>query len=156
QNGEVTFVADLSDQRTELRNLLVIQASCRLVEQQQRGSRGERPGDLDPLERAERQARSLALGDVAERQLLERLPCLRLAPPVRERPPARVRADEHILDDRHRREESDVLERARDPEANDPEGRSASEVLAVEDDAALVRLVQTRDQVEERRLAGAV
>ena len=54
------------------------------------------------------------------------------------------------------REEHDVLERARDAEPDDRCARLAQEVLAVEDDAAGVRLVEARDDVERRRLAGAV
>ena len=42
------------------------------------------------------------------------------------------------------------------PRRTIPVRRRAQQALAVEDDLALVRLVEPRDQVEERRLAGAV
>jgi hypothetical protein len=67
-----------------------------------------------------------------------------------------VPADEHVLEHGHRREELDVLERARDPAPDDAVRRRAQQALAVEGDLALVRLVQARDQVEERRLPGPV
>src|SRR5205085_7182654 len=50
----------------------------------------------------------------------------------------------------------DVLERPRDPLADDPMRRGAEQALAVERDLARVRPVEPGDQVEERRLAGAV
>ena len=74
----------------------------------------------------------------------------------RSRPRRACAADEHVLEHGHRAEQLDVLERARDPAPDDPVRRRAQQALAVEDDLALVRLVQPRDQVEERRLAGAV
>ena len=68
----------------------------------------------------------------------------------------RVRADEHVLEHGHRREELDVLERARDAELDDAARRRVQERLAVEDDVARVEPVEPRDHVERRRLAGAV
>jgi hypothetical protein len=65
-------------------------------------------------------------------------------------------ADEHVLVHGHGREELDVLERARDSPPDDTVRRRAQQALAVEGDLSGVRPVEPRDQVEERRLAGAV
>ena len=72
-------------------------------------------------------------------------------------PATRVRAHEHVLEHGHRPEELDVLERARDPLA----ARSGAPARRRSDspsklDLARVRLVEPRDDVERRRLAGAV
>ena len=87
---------------------------------------------------------------------LERLE--RLCAHARARLEARdgVRADEHVLEHGHRREELDVLERARDPELDHATRRRAQQGAAVEDDVAGVEPVEARDRVEGRRLAGAV
>src|SRR5438094_147025 len=69
---------------------------------------------------------------------------------------ARMASDLDVLEHRHAREELDVLERPRDAPADDPVGRRSQQALAGEGDLARIRAVQAGDQVEERRLAGAV
>src|SRR5262249_3776640 len=69
---------------------------------------------------------------------------------------AALQADEDVLENRHRPEDVDVLERAGDAAPHDRVRRLAQEALAREDDRARVGLVEAGDQVEERRLAGAV
>ena len=69
---------------------------------------------------------------------------------------AAVRSDDDVLLDRHGREELDVLERPRDAAVDDAVRRRPQQRLPVEDEIARLRLVQPRDHVEERRLAGAV
>ena len=71
-------------------------------------------------------------------------------------PPAAVRADEHVLEHGHRPEELDVLERARDALAHDLVRGCLEDRRAVEQHLAGVRPVEPRDDVEGRRLAGAV
>jgi hypothetical protein len=61
-----------------------------------------------------------------------------------------------VLEDGHRAEQLDVLEGARDPALDDSVRRRPQQGLAVERDLARVGPVQTSDQVEHRRLAGAV
>src|SRR5207247_10402081 len=68
----------------------------------------------------------------------------------------RVSADEDVLEDSHPGEEDDVLERPRDSEPRDAMRPQTQEVASVEDDAAAVRPVQACDDVEKRRLPGAV
>jgi len=65
-------------------------------------------------------------------------------------------ADEDVLEHRHPREEHHVLERARDSEPDDPVRAHTEQIATVEVDPALVGRIQARDDVEERRLAGAV
>ena len=119
--------------------------------------RDERAGELDPLQRPERQARRRAVG-VRPRCRRTRASRARGARTARSgwKRRHRVRADEHVLEHRHRREELDVLERARDPELDDAARRRVQQGAAVEDDVARVEAVEPRDHVERRRLAGAV
>jgi hypothetical protein len=67
-----------------------------------------------------------------------------------------VHADLDVLDRGHVLEEADVLEGAPHAELRDLVGRLARDVGAVELDQAHRGLVDAREHVEERRLAGAV
>ena len=69
---------------------------------------------------------------------------------------AGVAAEEDVLEHCHRAEQLDVLERARDAAPDDPVGRRSQQAAPLEDDLPAVRPVQTGNQVEQRRLAGAV
>ena len=69
---------------------------------------------------------------------------------------SRVRADEDVLEHGHRREELDVLERPRDPAADDAVRRRVQQRLPSKIELAGVGPVEPRDHVERRRLAGAV
>ena len=73
--------------------------------------------------------------------------------PARER---RVHADEDVLDRGHLLEEPDVLEGAADPELDHSVRRQRGDLRPVEQDRARRRMVDARDLVEERRLAGTV
>ena len=61
-----------------------------------------------------------------------------------------------VLLDRHVQEQTERLERAGDTAARDPVRVEPDDRLPLEDDLAAVRRVDAGDQVEERRLAGAV
>ena len=152
EHREVEVVADLLDEDTELRDLLVIQPAGRLVEEEQPRLGDERAGQLDALLDAVRQRRSRKQRALAEPDDVEHLERLGLA----HLPPAAVRADEHVLEHGHRPEELDVLERARDTLAHDLVRGCLEDRRAVEQHLAGVRPVQARDDVEGRRLAGAV
>ena len=80
----------------------------------------------------------------------------RLGAPLRRRTLVRVAADENVLEDRERREEREVLERARDAGPGDAVRRKRKQVVPVERDATGPRLVEPADAVEEGRLARAV
>ena len=127
-----------------------------LIEQEQRRLGDERTGELDPFERPEGEPARKPVAEVAEVEVVEHLQRLFSAAPLREGAQLRVRADEQVFEDRHVLEEHDVLEGARDSEAHDPVRGRSSQVLAVEDDATAVRLIQPRDEIEERRLPSAV
>jgi hypothetical protein len=67
-----------------------------------------------------------------------------------------VTAQQEILQHGGVLEQLDVLEGARDAPPGDLVRRHARDVLAGEDQPAAGRIVDARDEVEDRRLAGAV
>jgi hypothetical protein len=67
-----------------------------------------------------------------------------------------VAADQDVVENSHRADQLDVLERARDPATRDAVNRRAQQAPPVEAELTRVGLVQARDDVEERRLAGAI
>ena len=67
-----------------------------------------------------------------------------------------LETDGQVLGDRERRDETGVLERATEAEGGPAIGRVLRDVGPVEDDPALVGLREPGDEVEDRRLAGAV
>jgi hypothetical protein len=169
QHGEVERVAQFDDRLAERLGLAVAEAARRLVEHQQLGVREQRSGELDPLERAVGQSGDRPVRVLAEVEPLEQvegLPAQRALAPVQAgqtQDPgheagsaALVRAEQHVLADRHRGEQAEVLERARDTQLGDPMRLAREHVLAVEPDRAGLRRVQPADAVEERRLARAV
>src|SRR6267142_2703595 len=66
------------------------------------------------------------------------------------------RADDDVVDDSHGLEALDDLERARDAALATLRRRQRGDVLAVEPDRSLRRRQHARDQIEQRRLAGAI
>ena len=153
-----------------LRGLALGHAGRGLVEQQQRGLGGQRAGELQPP--------LVAVGQVAGHA---RWPC-RAAPrrssssPPRRHSPRSISAkrgrgrarprsrgatracmpDQHVLDRGHVGEQPDVLEGAAHAQRGDLVGPAADQRLAAEGDLAGVGLVETGEDVEQRRLAGAV
>ena len=144
----------------------------RLVEQQQARLRGGRARDLEPApvrvrERVRRLVPPVAHQPPAEeRELLlrERGDLPLLAPHPRR---AQDRADDaglrpaerrrhHVLLHGHVQEQPQRLERARDAALRDHVRRQSEQRGPVEEDLAAVGAVDAGDQVEERRLAGAV
>jgi hypothetical protein len=67
-----------------------------------------------------------------------------------------VHAHHHVLERGHLVEEPDVLERARHAQRRDLVRRLTGDARSVEDDLAAGGLVDARQHVEERRLAGPV
>src|SRR5437879_12096131 len=67
-----------------------------------------------------------------------------------------VDAGEHVLEQRELLEEADLLEGARDAEPHAAARRQAEQVFFVKIQGSGIGLVQAREQVEQRRLAGAV
>ncbi len=144
------------------------QPGRRLVEQQEARLGGQRPGDLEPLQRAEREARRRAVRQRTEAELVEQLAGSLAHPPVlatgadaRDRPDEpdaalAVLADHHVLEQGHRREQGEVLERAGDAGPGDLVRRQGEQVESVEPHQAGGRVVDATDDVEHRRLARAV
>src|SRR5207302_557126 len=73
QHGQVEVVAQLPDERAEFADLFVVEPAGGLVEQQQLRLGDERPGELDALQRAERQTGGRPVRDVADADVLENL-----------------------------------------------------------------------------------
>src|SRR5262249_32477537 len=65
-------------------------------------------------------------------------------------------AGHDVVERAHALEQRDVLERARDAAARRRVGAHLLARLAAEGDAALLRMIEAVDDVEERRLSGAV
>ena len=117
QHRQLVVVADLADEAPELLDLLVVQAAGGLVQQKQ--LRTATTSARASSTRFSVPNGSPATGRCAMRRepdVVDRLARLRLAAAA-----ARVRADEHVVEHRHRLEELDVLERAGDAAAHDPD-----------------------------------
>jgi hypothetical protein len=143
-----------------------------LVEQEQPRLRGRRAGDLEAAPVGVREGVRGLVPPVAHQPLAEeREPLLRERPDLAllaplagrpedraEGPRARVAVGRRhdVLADGHVEEQAQRLEGARDSLACDQVRLEAGDALAREDDVALRRLVDAGDEVEERRLAGAV
>ena len=76
--------------------------------------------------------------------------------PVDERPPRELRAEEQIGRDVARVHEREILVDRRDPRLDRVFGAGQRQRFAVEEDLAFVGSVETRDDLDQRRLAGAV
>src|SRR3954447_2284426 len=148
EDREVERPANPANLSPELLHLLVVQPPGRLVQQQELRARSEGARQLDALHRPEWKSSGRPLSEGGEPQLAEQLRDGHSRPDVR--------SDEHVLSYRHRREELDVLERPSDPFADDAVRRRAKQAGTVEGDRSPVRPIEPGDQVEQRRLAGAV
>ena len=130
--------------------------------------RRERPGEFEALERAERQPGRRTEGELVQVERTQDLEGVGGQRPLLAcRTDASHRADEadlaqmvrpghRVLEQAHRREQRKVLERARDAETGDPVRADRQEVLPIEAQTATGGVVDAADDVEHRRLAGAV
>src|SRR4051794_4525081 len=139
-------------------------AAGRLVEQDHLGDEREGARDVEQLLLALREQARLAVelaveaedgGDVADAA-----PERGVAPQRRQHaqalPLVRDDRDGDRFGDRERREDVDELERARHAAPREQHRADAGDVLALEADDACGRLQQPGEDVDERRLAGAV
>ena len=126
----------------------------RLVHEQDRRVRGERPGDADALLLAAGELGRVATGvrRRVEPDELQQLPGA-LAP-ARRRPAQQPGDRRHVLGDRLVREETDLLDHVADPAAQLGEV-AGGDVLAVDEDPAGRRLDEPVDHLQRRRLAAA-
>src|SRR5262249_29532024 len=129
----------------------------------------ERPGELDPLARAERERTHGRLRNFRQpelRQQRHRMLTGALLDAGGEwqadrggeeaAATAAMRPHHDILEHAHGAEERQVLERAPDAEGGDPVSRHLEERPVLEQDAAALGAIEPREAVEERGLAGAV
>jgi hypothetical protein len=155
-------------QLAQLLGLLRVHPRGRLVEQQQLRIGGQRPRDLQaPLVAVgEVHGQLVVLAQADEAQQLTRAVVGRLLLAAVERrvqhhageprTQPRVHADLHVLDRRHRPEQLDVLERARNAGLGHEVRPLGGDVAPEELDAPRGGLVEPGHAVEERRLARAV
>ena len=165
RHAEILEVEDVIEQRLRQSR---VHAGHGLVEHHQSGVAHERAGHLEklPLPTGEGCGVVLLLGIQLEAgQEVARLDLdlvILLAPQERQhaRPDALAgllaRAQLHVLHDREQPERLRQLEGADLAHTRRLEGGDAGEVLAVERPASFVGLVEPRQQVEQRRLAGAI
>ena len=159
----------LADEVGELRALCRPQAGGRLVEKQQPGPAGQRPRHLEAALLAQRQAlgrpvRQLEQSDAVQALLglgadLPLLPALgRRAERGghQARPRTSVGTHHHVLQQRHACEQPGSLEHDRHTAARPDVGWQPVDVRPGQADRAGVRTQVAGDQVEQRRLAGAV
>ena len=143
------------------------EARGRLVKQQQHRFDAERAGDLDDALLSQRERASELVDLVAEPDTLDlprgfrEQPCLVGAVEPQHAGdgaglPTQMRADRHVFQHGHVGYQLDVLEGARNAEADDLLRRRIVDMLAEEGDGAAGRGQHARDQVEGRALAGAV
>ena len=166
------FGAELRDQLGDLVRLDRIHPGGRLVEEEQPrvGRGGAR--DLEPPPVRVREAvrrlvpavahqpiaeeREPRLGELADLALLTALAGRAEHRPEDAGPGVPVRRRHHVLAHAHVQEQAQRLEGARDPALGDLVRLEADDAAPFEEDVACGRLVDAGDEVEERRLAGAV
>ena len=166
---DAEVLLDVLDPEPHALGLLDIQAGGRFVQQQQLRLDAQRAAEFDHLAHAIGQVgdQRVAIALKAEEgdHLLGLLAMLQFRAAhrwqedkLRQNANGRmaVPADQQVLQQRGVGEQLDVLERARDAEAGDPVRRDVGDVLVLEDQPARRRLIDAADQVEDRRLAGAV
>ena len=158
EQQRATLVAQAAGDGEEPLDLDAAERRGRLVHDEHLGVERDRLGDLDDLLVGDRQAERRAVGvdphaEAAEQ--LERLGAHELAVDAAERA-GRLAAHEDVLGDRQVGEERRLL--VDDGDAGGLRLRRAGEVdgLAVEQQIARVAAVEARDDLDERRLAGAV
>ena len=170
QHGEPELVADAPDRLAELVDLAVGEARRRLVDAAGTAAGRPAPGrsrGASACRRADRRraGRRGGRGRAAPAGRRPRRGCAcssRPAPMRSDRPDEADRAlavgaDHHVLEQRHRREQRQVLERAGDAEARRCRGPGRRAGRARRRCTLPARrLVDAADDVEHRRLAGAV
>jgi len=169
QNGDPEFVADVEDETGDVLRLFLVHPGDDLVEQNDLRIGGERAGEFDPLLLAVGQRPDDLVADVLDLQELddflralagEHLLAARAAE-VKHRfqdtgLQTPVLAHQNVVHDRSVLEQCEVLEGASDAEAHIIVRGDARHVAPVDEYPSGTGRQHPRDQVEERRLAGAV
>src|SRR5579883_3453962 len=169
RHGRAELVIDVEDEARHVLLLLDIHAGHRLVEEEEIGLHGERAPELDPLLQAVRELahRRLAdrldleevddpLGEFAMFKLLleRRSPMQRLPEEIALHAQEPSRHD--VVERRHATEQRHILKGAGDALRGRLIGPHAPPRRALEGDGALLRMIESVDDVEHRGLAGAV
>src|ERR1043166_3203413 len=169
QHGDLKFLFHELDQLHQLLFLARIHSGGRLVQEQKLWSRRQRTDDLQPALIAVGQTLALHVAQIFEFEYLQDVEHLvadlalflvegsttpegmgdSMFQMHRERGP-------HVVVNRQRREEANVLECARHAARRDGRSLPADERLPAELDRAGSRFVNSRDNVEDGSLAGAV
>src|SRR5437870_943492 len=169
EDGEAEARANATNEPAQAPLLPAIHAGGGLVEQKQLGLQRQGARDLEPALVAVGEVAGPLVGTVGEADQLEQRqgPATRLAllgarrgqPDHAAHEAARrphVTRDHHVLERRELAEQTHVLKRARDAEAGDAEGPQARDVTALIPEPAGGGRAEARDEIEQRRLAGAV
>ena len=156
KDGE-TLLRQLEQQVAEDLGLLRVEAGPGLVQEKQARVGGQRPGQLDEARQAGGHGVDPLGGRLGDADPLEDL----LGDLLRVRPvlgptTADLGGNEHVLPRRQRAEHLEALERSGQPQAGALVGLAPGDVFAVDQHLARRRLLQAGDDVEQRRLAGAV
>ncbi len=145
---------DLVDGADQFARLRVCQAAGDLVQQQQRGLSGQRPGQLQPLALQQRQR---ARGHVGASE--QACPCEHLGAVgtgVKAFVAAERGAHQQVLEHRHPAKRLRDLVSAAYAAAASLLRRAPCDVVTVKDDPARIRAQVPADQVERAALAGAI
>src|SRR2546427_1388371 len=168
-DGRAELVVHVEHEAAHVFLLLDVHPGHGLVEEEKLRLGGEGPSQLhallEPIGQPARRrlANGLDLQEVDD--ALDGGPVLELLTPGRapvegiqeEVPPHLEQATGHdIVQHRHALEEGDVLEGARDAELRHFEGLELGSILAVEDDATALRMVEAADDVQKRGLSRPV
>ena len=127
------------------------------VHDDEAGLHRQRAGDLDKLLLSDRKIAHLCHWIALEPDALgDGLRLLRHAPPADEQLRTGFAANEHVLGDRHVRSEGELLVDRDDAGALGVVGRRKSDRLAEQLDFARIGALRAGENLEQRRLAGAV
>src|SRR3990167_5163266 len=148
--------ADLPHERERLADLRGRQARQDLVQEDEPGPRGQRARELEELALMQVQRRRQRRGAVGEPDEVEPTAGLPLGLATVEGRAAEHAGEGDVIENRQARERPRDLIRASDAEPGDAMAGLVGEVPPVEEDAARVGTVIAADDVDERRLAGAV
>src|SRR5215470_6478772 len=169
RDGGAELVVHVEDEAGHVLLLLHVHPRHGLVEEEEVRLGGQRPRQLHPLLEPVGQPSRRRLADGLDLQEvdhpLHRRAMLELLPPrgapvegIEEEVPAHLEQPPRhdVVEHAHALEEGHVLEGARDAEAGHVEGLELGTVASLEDNAALLRMVEAADDVEERGLARPV
>ena len=169
QHRDAEFGFHVADPERHVVGLLHVQPGRRLVEQDELRLATERAGEFDHLAHTVRKARDQLVAmslQIEEFYHLFHPPAVGffVAPDVREEKQllpelggaVPVPADQKVVEDGGILEQFDVLEGARDPAPGDVVRGLPGNVLILEIERAGGRIVEPRDQVEDRAFAGTV